>query len=80
VELEEQGRDNARFSVAPVPYKATCLAVRAADAAGRIVLTVKSAHNMLDKAWLGKSDPYWCVTKGVESPAAAGLRQLAVGS
>ena len=30
--------------------------------AGRIILTVKSAHNMLDKAWLGKSDPY-CVIR-----------------
>ncbi|EFN54404.1 hypothetical protein CHLNCDRAFT_135735 [Chlorella variabilis] len=29
---------------------------------GRIILTVKSAHNMLDKAWLGKSDPY-CVIR-----------------
>lgn len=29
---------------------------------GKIILTVKSAHNMLDKAWLGKSDPY-CVVK-----------------
>lgn len=27
--------------------------------AAKVVLTVKSAHNMVDKAWLGKSDPYW---------------------
>ena len=26
---------------------------------GKVILTVKSAHNMKDKAWLGKSDPYW---------------------
>ncbi|KAL4429617.1 hypothetical protein ABPG77_008666 [Micractinium sp. CCAP 211/92] len=28
----------------------------------KIILTVKSAHNMRDKAWLGKSDPY-CVIR-----------------
>ncbi|PSC68395.1 Calcium release-activated calcium channel [Micractinium conductrix] len=28
----------------------------------RLTLTVKSAHNMKDKAWLGKSDPY-CVIR-----------------
>ncbi|KAL4458368.1 hypothetical protein ABPG75_013233 [Micractinium tetrahymenae] len=28
----------------------------------KIVLTVKSAHNMRDKAWMGKSDPY-CVIR-----------------
>lgn len=27
--------------------------------AARVKLTIKSAHNMHDKAWLGKSDPYW---------------------
>lgn len=25
----------------------------------RLTLTVKSAHNLRDEAWLGKSDPYW---------------------
>jgi len=29
---------------------------------GKVILTVKSAHNMRDKAWLGKSDPY-CVIR-----------------
>lgn len=27
--------------------------------AAKVILTIKSAHNMRDKAWLGKSDPYW---------------------
>lgn len=25
---------------------------------GRVVLTIKSAHNLRDKAWIGKADPY----------------------
>jgi hypothetical protein len=29
---------------------------------GRVILTIKSAHNMNDKAFIGKSDPY-CVVK-----------------
>lgn len=29
------------------------------EPAAKIILTMKSAHNMRDKAWLGKSDPYW---------------------
>ena len=36
--------------------------VRRPPTAGKVILTVKSAHNMLDKAWLGKSDPY-CVIR-----------------
>ncbi len=27
--------------------------------AGRVILTVKSAHALRDKAFFGKSDPYW---------------------
>lgn len=26
---------------------------------GRVILTVKSAHALRDKAFFGKSDPYW---------------------
>lgn len=25
---------------------------------GRVILTIKSAHNLKDKAWIGKADPY----------------------
>jgi hypothetical protein len=30
----------------------------AAGGYGRVVLTIKSAHNLRDKAWIGKADPY----------------------
>lgn len=29
---------------------------------GKVIVTLKSAHNLNDKAWIGKSDPY-CVVK-----------------
>ena len=45
----------------PVPAPCTPLHPLASppSPAGKVILTVKSAHNMKDKAWLGKSDPYW---------------------